>query len=199
MADDGHGAHRQVSCPAGETIVLNIELNPQIIVETGWGLPAQNATTGRHPRPARPATHGAAVVRGSLLFTLPLTQIATVVRTWAPFNNTDLALRTTTPWNFALNLSSALSFYRNPDPFNESLPFALSKYFGVIRATGVPLPGWNVSKQAAEEPPPSPINCSSDKMTMNTTTRSRCGESTSLTLVPYGATNLRMSGFPWLQ
>lgn len=194
------GRARQVSCRPGRTIVLNIELNPQIVVETGWGLPAQNVTAGRHPRPARPATHAAAVVRGSLLFTLPLTQIATVVRTWAPFNNTDLALRTTTPWNFALNLSSALSFHRNPDPFNESLPFALSKYFGVIRATGVPLPGWNVSKQAAEEPPPSPINCSSDKMTMNATTRSQCqcGESTSLTLVPYGATNLRMSGFPWL-
>jgi hypothetical protein len=180
----------QVPCPAGTTTIVDIELNPQIRVETGWGLPAQNATTGRHPRPARPATHAAAVVRGSLLFTLPLTQIATVVRTWAPFNNTDLALRTATPWNFALNLSSTLSFHKNPDPFNESLPFGLSKYFGVIRATGVPLPSWNVTKQAAEEPPPSPINCSA--------IATQCGESTPLTLVPYGATNLRVSGFPWL-
>ena len=114
-----------------------------------------------------------------------------VVRTWAPFNNMDLALNTTTPWKLALNLSGGeMSFFTNPEAFNESLPFGLSKFFGVIRASGVPVPGWNVSKQAAEEPPPSPIDCS--RM------QGGCGKSVPLTLVPYGATNLRMSGFPWL-
>lgn len=138
------------------------------------------------------ATNAAAIVRGSLLFTLPLAPLATVVRTWAPFNNTDLALRTATPWNIALNLSdgNALRFFPNPEAFNASLPFGLSKYFGVIQAQGLSLGSWNVSKQAAKEPPASPINCSS--------IQHACGPSMPLTLVPYGATNLRISGFPWL-
>ena len=146
----------------------------------------------RHGANHAQATNAAAVVRGSLLFTLPLTPIATVVRTWAPFNNTDLALRTVTPWKFALNLSDGneLRFFPNQEAFNASLPFGLSKYFGVIQAQGVSLGTWNVSKQAAEEPPPSPINCSSMQR--------HCGQSMPLTLVPYGATNLRMSGFPYL-
>ena len=121
-----------VNCPARATVVLHIELNPTIRVEKSWGLPATNATAGRHPRPARPATNAAAVVRGSLLFTLPLAPIATVVRTWAPFNNTDLALNTTTPWRFALDLAAGakgggMQFFKNPETFNESLPFGLSK------------------------------------------------------------------------
>ena len=104
----------------------------------------------------------------TLTLTLPLTPLASVVRTWAPFNNTDLALRTNTAWKFALDLSSSkMQFYENPESFNESLPFGFSKYFGVIQVSGVPLLDWNITKKAAAEPIPSPIECN--------VTREGCG------------------------
>jgi hypothetical protein len=70
------------------------------------------------------------------------------------------------------------------------IPFNISNYPGVIRATARQLPGWGASHNAADEPPTSPIDCSSVK--------GGCGAATAVTLVPYGMTDLRMAALPWI-
>eukprot|EP00959_Pyramimonas_sp_CCMP1952_P072555 1515902-Pyramimonas_sp.AAC.1 len=53
------------------------------------------------------------------------------------------------------------------------------------------LPKWTLDAAApltADEPPPSPYDCTSDA----------CGVPRAVELVPYGATNLRMGALPWI-
>ena len=106
--------------------------------------------------------------------------------------HTDVNLDTTSPWNYALMLDEGHPMHFNPSPMgpNAELPFNISGYFATITASARQLPGWVEGTNAAEEPPRSPIECK--------TVKGGCGQETTVTLVPYGATNLRMSGLPWL-
>ena len=133
-----------------------------------------------------------AVLRGPLLYTLELGQVESLIKTWPMFNNTDVNLETQSVWNYGLLLDDAhpLQFVQNPAGPNQHLPFNVSNYFAVIRASAKALPGWVEKVNAAEEPPASPVNCA--------TVEGGCGTETQVTLVPYGSTNLRMSGLPWI-
>ena len=48
---------------------------------------------------------------------------------------------------------------------------------------------WQNSKVTAQ-PPPSPVDCDKNA--------SQCGAQESITLVPFGATNVRIAVFPWV-
>jgi hypothetical protein len=69
------------------------------------------------------------------------------------------------------------------------VPFNTSNYFATISASARLLPGWTEETNAAKEPEPSPIDCGA--------VAGGCGPVVDVELVPYGATNLRMSGLPW--
>ena len=152
-------------------------------VKVTWGS-AGGRPAGKPGTPETGATNAVSILRGPLLYSLPLDEKVKVVNTWEPFKNTDVDLTTDTAWNWILDVSKPPAFTQvgKPDP---KLPFG-HKYPGTIKVTAMPLASWNVTMQAAAEPEPSPVKCDST-----------CGAPTELTLVPYGATNLRISAYPW--
>ena len=67
-------------------------------------------------------------------------------------------------------------------------PFDHAKYPGIMHVTARKLANWAEKHLAAAEPPPSPVDCA----------EMACGPEETITLVPYGSTNIRMSGLPWV-
>jgi len=140
------------------------------------------------------ATNAAAVVRGPLLYALPLEQAVHTIRTWQPFNNTDFELQTDTVWNVALVLdpvqpSRTLEFVESPRsqptlPFDTGCPLAI-----LAQARVVPTWAMDTVPLTAAEPPPSPVMCNATS----------CGSPMRVRLTPYGATNLRIAGLPWVR
>jgi hypothetical protein len=144
------------------------------------------------PGKIQPGTAAVAVLRGPLLYTLLLKQTESLIKRWAPFNNTDVNIESPSPWNYALVLDAAhpLEYVKSELGPNRILPFNTSNYFATIQATARALPGWLEKTNAADEPPASPLDCSK--------LDGGCGSPVKVTLVPYGSTNLRMSGLPWI-
>ena len=135
----------------------------------------------------RPATNAVAVVRGPLLYAWPLEEQRRVVKTWQPFNNTDLDLDSRTPWAWALDTAQAPVF-RATGASPGAQPFNATHTPSVVTVSVRPLESWTASQQAADEPPPSPIACDAGG----------CGQAQQVQLIPYGLTELRISAFPWL-
>lgn len=160
-------------------------------VRVGWSSNQAPPPPGPPPPPpsniTRPATNAAAVMRGPLLYALPLAERNSVVRTWQPFSNVDLDINSNSTWNYALDLSQQLTFQARGAPAAQ--PFNISAYPGVILAAGRRLANWTSALSAANEPPVSPVDCGSSGV---------CGDAEQLVLVPYGSTDLRMSALPWL-
>lgn len=181
----------RVDCQHAMQMVLrfqNNQRNLQIPLDTlkitiGW---STDVAPGPHDPPPQgvPATNAAAVLRGALLYALPLEEQTSVVKVWQPFNNTDLDMTTTSPWNFALRFDG-LSFAARK-PVSGVVPWDTRGIRSVITATGCAVSDWKESCNAAAEPRSSPIE------------KDICGKTTSLTLVPYGSTNLRMGALPWV-
>jgi hypothetical protein len=87
---------------------------------------------------------------------------------------------------------AALSFSATPSSgWSTALPFDTEEYpFSVgARARRVGSWGFWEGSKITDQPPPSPVNCSS--------AAAQCEEEVQLRLVPFGATNLRISVFPW--
>jgi len=194
-----------LNIPNGNPVYLalrfnNSEHNLQIALDAQSGLNvtiewSHHRAPGPTPKPPSaliPGTAAAAVLRGPLLYTLRLGQKEEVVRTWPTFNNTDVNLDSTSEWNYALMLDDGHPMTFNPSPTgpNTALPFNISGYFATITASARQLPAWVEATNAAEEPPHSPVDCN--------VISGGCGKETTVILVPYGATNLRMSGLPWI-
>jgi len=196
----------KLSIPNSRPVLLSVRFNNNmknlqlnLNAQTGFDMQVQ-WSSAKAPGPASlppqsnliPGTAAAAVLRGPLLYTLLVGQKETLVRTWLPFNNTDVNLDNSTQWNYALVLDDAhpMKFMPAAAGLNREIPFNTSNYFAVIQATAKQLPGWHEESNAAAEPPASPVDCS--------VLAGGCGEETQVTLVPYGSTNLRMSGLPWI-
>ena len=131
----------------------------QLVLKLGWSekLSPQPPAS---PTGGGAATNAAAVLRGPLLFGLTLEEIKSVVKVWAPFNNTDFNLTTNQQWNYALMLDKPMEFAWSTKPA-PNMPFDHTQFPGVIKATARSVPIWveDTFNQAASEPPASPINC----------------------------------------
>eukprot|EP00730_Choanoeca_flexa_P003737 TRINITY_DN11492_c1_g4_i1.p1 TRINITY_DN11492_c1_g4~~TRINITY_DN11492_c1_g4_i1.p1 ORF type:complete len:683 (+),score=145.01 TRINITY_DN11492_c1_g4_i1:290-2050(+) len=143
---------------------------------------------GPLPQLHTPATNALAVKYGTLRFALPLTEVRTVEYVWEPFKNVNYNMVTNTTWNFAL-LRNQSAVLHKATHLTADIPFDLTRHPYVIRVAAVRLHAWNVSDNAASEPPPSPVDCATW----------RCdADIVNLLLVPYGQTDLRITAFPWL-
>jgi hypothetical protein len=145
-----------------------------------------------NPRPAptliTPATNALAIRYGALRFALPLTEQRTVQYVWEPFHNVNYNMRTNSTWNYALLRNQSAQLHTASGVVAD-LPFDISQHPYVIAVKAVRLHGWSMSNNAADEPPPSPVDCE----------RWQCGSDVvTLLLVPYGQTDLRITAFPWL-
>lgn len=135
-------------------------------------------------RAERRFNNAVALYRGPLLLTLPLGEDWRQIGGERP--HADWEVRPTTPWNYALVLDPA-----NPNPVIAithrplgTTPF--SPEGAPFRATvqGRRLPEWGIEHNAVAPPPPSPVTSNEPPE--------------ELTLLPYGATNLRLAELPWL-
>lgn len=168
---------------------VQIPVGPGLFtVNLGWSsdLSPQPAMA---PTASGAATNAAAVTRGALLFGITLAEQKSVVKTWAPFNNTDFDLTTSDKWNYALDLSKPMTF-KWASTGVPSMPFDHHSFPGSVYATARLANDWtdNGGVNATDEPPASPMKCTADS----------CSNEMPVTLVPYGSTNLRISAMPWL-
>ena len=160
------------------TIVINLSF--EVRVEAGWGEGNTNAM---------------AVYVGPILYGLPLQEITRVVNVWKPFNNTDINITTTDKWNFVLvvnpsDLTKTLKF--NKKHLSNKEPFETGNYTSTVTATARSINTWteNTTTASIGIPPASPYNCSTFPGT--------CSDDVQINLVPYGATNIRLSAMPWI-
>jgi len=171
----------------------NRKQNLQILVnKTGFEAKVQwtSALSPQAPAAAPEGplpTNAAAILRGPLLYGIPLEEKVTVVKTWPTFNNTDVNLNTDSAWNYALVLNKPMEFKLSSSL--PKMPFDTSKYPSVIKATARKVTHWTTSASATNEPPPSPIDCAVQT----------CGPEETIVMVPYGSTNIRMSALPWIK
>jgi len=147
-----------------------------------------------------PAADAATVARGPLLYALRPRSATKVTKRYDNLlPDRPLAVDyeidgSADRWNFALVLDQP-SFKFDAAP---SRNWSISRAFDTdnspsritVAARRVGSWGfWHNSKVTAQ-PPPSPVNC--------TKAASHCGGAEKITLVPFGATNVRISVFPWV-
>jgi hypothetical protein len=131
-----------------------------------------------------------ALSRGALLLALQIGEEWRQIKWWreigGPAAAADWEVHPTTPWAYALDLDpaapeAALSVERSPvvgGPFSpETSPL-------LVRARGRRIPTWALERGSAAPPPQSPVSSDEPLET--------------LTLLPYGATGLRLGEIPLL-
>ncbi|CAA9562112.1 MAG: GH127 / GH146 [uncultured Thermomicrobiales bacterium] len=129
--------------------------------------------------------HGSvSLYRGPLLFALPVGEEWREIGGQAP--HADWEVHPTTPWNVALDVEAtdpdaSVSLTQAPV---SSIPFSPDGAPLMAHVRGAHLPGWTLEHNAAGPVPHSPV-----------TTGEEIEE---LTLIPFGATNLRIAEFPVL-
>jgi hypothetical protein len=162
--------------------------------------PAQAAEDALSPAPpptlssATPPTDGVAFTRGALVFALRPTEIVRVIKTYPSAVDgkpNDLEIGTSEAWNYAVDLGTPPRFVREASKgWSLRNPFCTKEYPFYIEVRARRLHAWGYwqGTNITDNLPPSPIDCSAD---------GACGEVRTLRLVPYGATNIRISVFPW--
>jgi len=178
-----NGMMQKITCDGNNVTKLEIDFNPTVRVELGWGY-----------------NNSVAVVRGPLVYALYMEENFATTRHYA-FNSNDYVVSSTTAWNYALLIDTTrpentLTFQRNGDP--GAIPFNNKDFSQVIHAKGRRLPSWIEVTNAAAAPPPSPVMCNQEGAEYSPDAID-CGPVTDLLLVPYGCTDLRMGSLPWIR
>ncbi len=130
--------------------------------------------------------HDSAIVsRGPLVYALRIGEEWKLIKGEPPHG--DWEVYPTTPWNYALDLDPAAPESSIRFDAHASGPSLFSPEGAPIKAlvSGRRLPRWDLEHNAAAPPPQSPVESSQPLET--------------LTLLPYGCTNLRVAEFPILK
>ncbi len=130
-----------------------------------------------------------AIQRGPLVYALKIEERWERVHTDAPYRELphgDWEVYPTTPWNYALALdemSVDMSIMFETHPVGDC-PFSPEGAPVTAQVQARRLPGWKLQHGSAGETPMSPVNSEEPLETV--------------TLIPYGCTNLRITEFPTL-
>lgn len=130
-----------------------------------------------------------AVRRGPLVFALKIGEDWRRINVDAPYRelpHADWEVYPTTPWAYGLDIGQAtirddIAFARHPV---RDLPFSPEGAPVTASVRGRKIPGWDLENGAAADVPQSPLAGAEPLET--------------LTLIPYGCTNLRITEFPQL-
>ncbi|MBN1349196.1 glycoside hydrolase family 127 protein [candidate division KSB1 bacterium] len=172
---------KPIAPPAGEFYKIEREWNDTTEVKLTFPM---------QPRASRRYHKALAIERGPLVYALKIGEEWKRVNEDKPHRelpHADWEVYPTTPWNYALDLSDKdiakqLKFEEHPigaQPFSpESAPVS-------VQVKGKRVHAWKLVDGSADELPQSPINIPGDLET--------------LTLIPYGCTNLRIAEFPTLK
>jgi hypothetical protein len=128
------------------------------------------------------------VERGPLVYGLKLGEQWTKLRD-RPNQADDYTVQATTPWNYGLLLPkgpAAAAFQVKELPTSGVL-FSPEGAAVELQVKGVRLPQWQLAENSAGPPPPSPVAKPAGALPET------------LTLIPYGATKLRITSFPVVQ
>jgi hypothetical protein len=134
----------------------------------------------------RGANNSAAVVRGPLVFALPIKANWKKVKDRPELPFDDWEVYPASEWTYAIEIDEA-----NPgrsisieDSGRDDVPFSAQVVGPVARVTARKLATWAMERGAAAPPPASPVSSDSPRVELN--------------LLPYGATDLRITEFPIL-
>ncbi|EDQ88470.1 uncharacterized protein MONBRDRAFT_26201 [Monosiga brevicollis MX1] len=168
----------------------NLQLLLPMEMRVQWTTASSPSPPSPGPSPLiTPGTNAVSFYHGPMLYALPLNYSSSVVKTWEPFGNTDVNLVTEAPWSWVVNVS--VPPVHSCQSSLAPKPFDTGHVVCTLQVQARPLASWIAASNAANEPPPSPVDCS---------LTGACGdEVVTLHLVPYGTTNLRISSFPWTQ
>ena len=190
-----------------------------------WGAKRPTADpTASYWLPAAPSpppgsqkpTNALGVSRGPLVFALHPRENKTVVRNFSSAvpprpHALDYEIKTAQPWNYAIiapvtsqSATSSSSPRFNSTPGGGWSPgFAFNDANGVhpfsIQLAARRIPSWGLwrGSNITDIPPSSPVKCESNTVDDKTAEAIECGEEETLTLVPFGSTNIRIAVFPW--
>lgn len=91
------------------------------------------------------------------------------------------------PWNVALKHQNAGELKVTPHEIDDT-PFSRKRPPISVNTSAKLVPGWTIEKNAAAPPPASPLNG-----------EDLAEDETTVELIPYGCTNLRIAEFPWFR
>jgi len=147
------------------------------------------------PIPQSP-TNGLGVTRGPLLFALHPSEYRKVVKAYdnppVRAQAVDTEIGTNDTWNFGLLPNHGFEFVSSPSHgWSPSYAFDRAEYPFSLLVKARQVNAWSYwqGTMITDVPPPSPIDCSMPRS---------CGQETELRLVPFGATHIRISVFPWV-
>lgn len=130
--------------------------------------------------------NAASIFRGPLLYGLDIVENFTALREYA-FQSKDYQVTPASPWNYAVKIQDDSAVDKDLSFVHTGLtkgvpPFSKKGTPVKIMAQGREFSLWGLTKNAASPPPQSPVTSSSPL--------------TSITLLPFGATNLRIAELP---
>lgn len=169
----------QVSGKAGTAVVMNRTWSDGD--EVVLTMPADLEFSNWHEK-------SIAVHRGPLLFSMPVqgTETESIARDYGTNTQNMRTVEPIKPWNYGLhvnreNMTEGFELVRSPE---------IPNYFWTeadvplqLKAKGVRVPNWTEYNSSAGPMPPSPIRIPNGKVE-------------DITLIPYGATTLRVTTFP---